>query len=416
MPQPEIIIGLDIGSATIRMAVAEVAPEHDSLTIVGLAEGPSAGVVKGTVRSIEEVVDAIVAVRERAEKMTGHQLDHAVISISGSHITAQDSKGVIAVARADGEIREDDVERVLEAAQAVSVPPNYEILHVIPRTFSIDNQSDIKDPIGMNGVRLEAEAQIIEGQSAHIKNVTKAVNLSGIDIDDLVLASLASSESALTERQKDLGVALINIGSATTSVIVFEEGDILQVGVLPVGSAHITNDIAIGLRTNIDVAEAIKVQYGSTRSTLGAKNDEVELSQISEEEEGTFSRKYLAEIIEARVEELFSMVDKQLREVGRSGKLPAGVVLTGGGAKLPGIVESGKQLFRLPASIGTPAGIDSAVDKVNDPGATTVAGLVQWGYANQLGSSSGFKPLKFGGRGIGMITENVKSIIRIFKP
>ncbi len=415
MAQTEIIVGLDIGSSTIRMAVGEVAPEQDALTIIGLAEGPSAGVSKGTIRSIEDVVSSITSVRNQAEKMAGTRLDHAVSSISGSHITAQDSKGVIAVARADGEIREDDVDRVLEAAQAVSVPPNYEILHVLPRTFAIDNQKDIKDPIGMNGVRLEVEAQIIEGQSAHLKNVTKAINLAGIDIDDLVLASLAASESALTERQKDLGVALVNIGAATTSIIVFEEGDILQVKILPVGSTHITNDIAIGLRTNIDIAERIKVEYGAVGHAVSGKHDDVELSQIASEEEGTFSRKYLSEIIEARVEELFSMVDKQLREIGRSGKLPAGVVLTGGGARLPGIVDTAKQVFRLPASIGLPVGVDSAIDRINDPATTTVVGLVLWGYAHQLVSGGGMGAFKLGG-GVQMISENVKSIIRIFKP
>jgi len=416
MSQPEIIAGLDIGSDTIRMAVAELSQDNDKVNIIGLAQGPSAGVSKGTVRSIEEVVDAITDVRIRAEKMTGFAIDHAVISISGSHITAQESKGVIAVARADGEIHDDDVGRVLEAAQAVSVPPNYEILHVLPRRFLIDNQTDIKDPIGMNGVRLEVEAQIIEGQTTHIKNVTKAVNLSGINIDDLVVASLASSESCLTERQKDLGVALVNIGAATTSVLVFEEGDIILVNVLPVGSGHITNDIAIGLRTNIDIADQIKIQYGSTRGAQEGSKDEIEIRQINEQEEGTFSRKYLSEIIEARVEEVFNMVDKGLREINRSGKLPAGVVLTGGGSKLPGICEVAKREFRLPASIGFPSGVDSAIEKINDPAVTTAIGLVLWAHANQISGSSSISSSIKGFKGFGMISTQIKSIIRIFKP
>jgi len=415
MSQPEIIAGLDIGSDTIRMAVGEISPTEDRVNIIGLAQGPSAGVAKGTVRSIEEVVDAISNVRARAEKMTGFAIDHAVISISGSHITAQESKGVIAVARADGEIHDDDVERVLEAAQAVSVPPNYEILHVLPRRFSIDNQTDIKDPIGMNGVRLEVEAQIIEGQSTHIKNVTKAVNLAGLDIDDLVLASLASSESCLIERQKDLGVVLVNIGAATTSVLVFEEGDIILVDVMPVGSSHITNDIAIGLRTNIDIAEEIKIQYGSTKDTASSSSDEVEMRQINEQEEGNFSRKYLSEIIEARVEEIFNMVDKGLRQISRSGKLPAGVVLTGSGSILPGISEVAKREFRLPASVGFPSGVDSAIEKINNPGVTTAIGLVLWGHANHV-SGGGFGSSITGFNGMRIVSEQFKSIIRRFKP
>ncbi|MAG28750.1 cell division protein FtsA [bacterium] len=416
MAQTELITGIDIGSSTIRIAVGEISQESDRLNIIGLAEGESSGVSKGNIRSIEEVVESIIQVKSRAEKMTSLSLESSVVAISGSHITAQESKGVIAVARADGEIREDDVERVLEAAQAVSVPPNYEIIHVLPRSFAIDNQTDIKDPIGMNGVRLEVEAQIIEGQSAHIKNVTKAVSLSGIGIDDLVLASLASSESTLTERQKDLGVAMVNIGAATTSVLVFEEGDILLVKVLPVGAAHITNDVAIGLRTNIDVAELIKIQYGSTLSAVGSSADEVQISQINEQEEGTFSRKYLAEIIEARVEEIFNLVDKELKTVNRSGKLPAGAILTGGGAKLPGVIDVAKRVFRLPAAIGAPIGVDSAIDKLSNPEYTTAVGLVLWGHANHEASRKPFSSIGIKGfKGVSAVTDLVKSIIRIFK-
>ena len=417
MAQTEIITGIDIGSANIRIAVGEVSPDTEKLNIIGLSEGESNGVARGTIRSIEEVVDSIARAKARAEKMTSVQIDRAIVAISGSHITAQESKGVIAVARADGEIHEDDVDRVLEAAQAVSVPPNYEIIHVLPRSFSIDNQANIKDPIGMNGVRLEVEAQIIEGQSSHIKNAAKAVTLAGISINDLVLSSLACAESALTERQKDLGVALVNIGAATTSILVFEEGDILLVKVLPVGSAHITNDIAIGIRTNIDIAEIIKIQYGSTLSSASGKDDEVLLSQIDEREEGSFSRKYLAEIIEARVEEIFHLVDKELKSVGRSAKLPAGVILTGGGSKLPGATETAKRTFRLPSSIGNPIGIDSAIDKLNNPEYTTVAGLALWGHANQLANNRPFGSIRIKGfKRIAAIGEQFKSFIRIFKP
>lgn len=415
MPNQEIIAGLDIGSQNIRIAVGEVSNDGNGLNIIGLAEGVSNGVSKGTVRSLESVVESISTVLAKAEKMTGLNIDHANIAISGSHITSQESKGVIAISRADGEIREGDVERVLDAAQAVSVPPNYEILHVIPRNFSIDNQTGIKDPIGMNGVRLEVEAQIIEGQSAHVKNVSKAVNMAGVNIDDLVLAVLASSETTLTERQKDLGVALVNVGAATTSVLVFEEGDIIQLSVLPVGSSHITNDIAIGLRTNVDLAEEIKIQYGHAVPDSVGKKDQVDIRMIDERETGEFSRRHLAEIIEARVEEIFHFVDKELREVGRSGKLPAGVVLTGGGAKLPGITEVAKRVFRLPASIGLPSGVDSAIDKINDPALTTAVGLIVWGQANQAVSAGGLNLKGWQHKGVSFVSEQVRSIIRIFK-
>lgn len=413
MANVEIIAGLDIGSANIRLAVGELSSEEEKINVIGLAEGPSAGVSRGTIRSIEEVVAAIAAVAEKAERMTGLSLDHAFVAASGSHITSQISKGVIAVASSQGEIRADDVERVLEAAQAVSVPPNYEILHVIPREFAVDNQIGVKDPIGMSGVRLEVEAQIIEGQAAPIKNLTKAVTLSGLAIDDLVLAVLAGSGSALSERQKDLGVALVNIGASTTSLLVFEEGDILHINVLPVGAAHVTNDIAIGLRTNIDIAEEIKLRFGHCLPGAVGKHDEVAMRQLAEEEEGVFSKKHLAEIIEARVEEIFRIVDKDLRLVNRSGKLPAGVILTGGGAKLPGMVAAAKREFRLPASIGLPAGVNSAIERLQDPGLTTAVGLLLWGQANALARGT------FGNftwRGLQGLSSGLKSLLRLFKP
>ncbi len=384
MPQSEIITGLDIGSNNIRIAVGELSGDFDQLNIIGLAEVRSAGVSKGNIRSIEEVVKSIISAKTKAEKMTSVPLDRAAVSVSGSHIMSQSSKGVVSVLRSDGEIMESDVNRVLENAHAVSIPANYEILHVLPKTFSIENQTGIKDPIGMNGVRLEVEAQIIEGQSTHIKNIEKAVNLAGFAIDDLVLGCLAESECALTERQKDLGVVLLNMGSTTTSVLVFEEEDVFLVKILPVGSGHITNDIAIGLRTNIDIAESIKIQYGSTIPGLIEGADEIQMSSIDEKEDGSFSKKYLTEIISARVEEIFSLVDKELRSINRSGKLPSGVVLTGGGAKLAGIVETAKRVFRLPASIGFPISVSSAIDRLNSPDYTTAVGLVQWAVANHL--------------------------------
>lgn len=413
MATSEIIAGLDIGSANIYLAVGEQARDEEKINVIGLAEGPSAGVSRGTIRSIEEVVAAIAAVVEKAERMTGLSLDHAYVAASGSHIASQISKGVIAVAGSQGEIRGDDVERVLEAAQAVSVPPNYEILHVIPREFAVDNQTGVKDPIGMNGVRLEVEAQIIEGESIPIKNLSKAVTLSGLAIDDLVLAVLAASESSLSERQKDLGAALVNIGASTTSLLVFEEGDILHVAVLPVGASHITNDIAIGLRTNIDIAEEIKLRYGQAVPAAAGRNDEVEMRQFSEEEEGSFSKRQLAEIIEARVEEIFHMVDKELRLVNRSGKLPSGVILTGGGAKLPGIVAAAKREFRLPASIGLPLGVNSAIERLHDPALTTAIGLLLWGQANTLSRGA---LGNFTWRGMQSLSSGLKSLLRLFKP
>jgi len=380
MAKEEIITGLDIGSTTVRVVVGQINPHDNKIQILGAAENPTEGVSKGSITSIEDAVSSISGALEKVERMTGVPVEHAYIGINGSHITSQDSHGVIAVSKSDGEIREEDVERVIEAAQAVATPPNYEILHVIPRSFTVDNQKGIKDPIGMTGIRLEVDAQIIQGLSSQIKNLTKCIYRTGIDIDDLVLGILASSESVLTKKQKDLGVALLNIGGATTSLLVFEEGDVLHSAILPVGSGHVTNDIAIGLRTSIDLAEKIKIEYGSALPDEINKRDEINLGDIDSREEGVVSQKHVAEIIEARCEELFKMTDKELQKIDRSGLLPAGIVLTGGGAKLNGLVEVAKKEFKLPASLGLPRDLGTtAVDKVNDLNFSTAIGLLYWG-------------------------------------
>ncbi|HBV33581.1 TPA: cell division protein FtsA [Patescibacteria group bacterium] len=386
MPATELITGLDIGSTTIRAAVAQTNGGSE-LHILGLAEVPSQGIHKGVVTSIEDAVSAISSVWERVERMTGTPVEHVWASINGSHILAQSSHGVIAVSKADGEIKEDDVDRVVEAAQAVATPPNYEILHVLPRSFVVDNQAGIKDPVGMTGVRLEVEAQIIEGQSAQIKNLTKCIYRTGVDIDDLVLAILANAEVVLTKRQKELGVVLVNLGGSTTSMLVFEEGDPLHTAILPVGSGHITNDIAIGLRTSIDLAERLKLEYGHAVSSDVGKREDIDLAEISPEE-GRVSRKQLAEIIEARLVEIFSLVNKELERIDRKGMLPAGVVLTGGGAKLPGVVEVAKREFKLPASLGYPVDVASPLEKVNDLSFTTAIGLARWGEEATRGKSA----------------------------
>ena len=388
MAHKDFITGLDIGSSAVRAVVAEYS-NNGQLHILGLSEVPSQGIHKGVVTSIEDAVSCISSVWEKVERMTGSPVEHALVSINGSHILAQSSHGVIAVSKADGEIKEEDVDRVVEAAQAVATPPNYEILHVLPRTFTVDGQAGIKDPVGMTGVRLEVEAQIIEGQTAQIKNLTKSVYRTGVDIDDLVLSVLANAEAVLSKRQKELGSVLINIGGSTTSILVFEEGDPLHTAILPVGSGHITNDIAIGLRTSIDVAEKLKVEYGHAIASEIGKREEIDLAEISGEE-GRISRRELVDIIDARLSEIFDLVDKELESIDRAGSLPGGVVLTGSGAKLPGIVDAAKKAFRLPSTLGYAFDITSPLEKVNDLAFTTAIGLCRWGAeAKVAGGSTG---------------------------
>src|SRR3989339_1313920 len=330
----DLIVGLDIGSTCVRL----VAGQHkdDELQIIGAIESPAEGVSRGVVTSIEDATTSISRCLEKAERLIGIPIISAWVGISGSHIKSEKSRGVVAVARSEGEVTEDDVERTIEAARALSVPPNYEILHVIPTRYSVDNQTDIKDPIGMFGVRLEAETLIIQGLSAQIKNFTKAIYRTELNIEDLVLSNLAAAEAVLTDKQKDLGAVLVNIGSSTTALSVFEEGELLHTAVLPIGSEHITADIAIGLRCPITLAERIKVSYGSAASKDITKKDEIDISQLLIEEElgddeAVISKKYVSEIIEARVEEIMEKIDDELKKIERSGMLPAGAIFIGGG-------------------------------------------------------------------------------------
>src|SRR3989338_6563300 len=258
----EIYTGLDVGSHAVRVAVGKLVPSADGreqMHIIGAVEVSSSGVNKGTITNLEDAVSSISRSLEQAERITGVPISSAWVGISGGHILSQESRGVIGVGKSDGEIREEDVERAIEAARTVATPTNYEIIHVIPKSFVVDGQRGIKDPVGMNGIRLEVDALIIQGLGSQIKNMTKAVYRTGLDIEDLVFSILATAESVISERQKELGVCVVNIGASTTSLVVFEEGDILHTAVLPIGSDHITSDIAIGLRTSIDVRSPIAI-------------------------------------------------------------------------------------------------------------------------------------------------------------
>ncbi|HNW09478.1 MAG TPA: cell division protein FtsA [bacterium] len=409
MLKDSLITGLDVGSTTIRMVVGQKSRQDEKLKIVGAIETPAQGISKGVVVSVEDAVSSISAALEKLERMVGQPIDHAWVGISGSHITAQESKGLVAVSKADGEIRPEDVERVIEAARAMATPPNYEILHVIPKSFTVDYQTGIKDPIGMTGVRLEVETQIIQGLTSQIKNLTKCIYRTGLNIDDLILSALATAESVLTGRQKELGVVVINFGGATTSIAVFEEGDVIHTAVLPVGSEYVTNDIAIGLRISIDTAEKIKIREGSCLPQNFKKHDEVRFADIGGIEDGSFSKRQVAEIVEARVEEIMEWVDKELKKVGKSGMLPAGAVITGNGAKLDGVVEVAKKSLRLPASLGYPQELISSLDKVSDLSFTTAVGLVLWGSQLQSSKHRGFP-------GVDTIPRKIKDLIKSLLP
>jgi len=378
----ELLVGLDIGSTSVRLSVgtASQTPDGEDLHILAAAEAPSQGVKKGVVDNIEDVVSSISTALERVERLVGVPPEHVWVGISGTHVETQASKGVVAVAKSNGEISPEDVDRAIEAARTIATPLNYEILHVIPQTFSVDGQRGLKNPVGMSGVRLEVDTQIIQGVTAHIKNITRAVYRTGLDIDDVVLGILATSEAVLSPRQKELGVAVANIGGSTTGISVFEDGDLLSSVVLPIGSANITKDITSGLRVDFDIAEVVKIRYGAARADALDKKDVINLKDAGALSDEMVSRKYIATIIQARVEEILERIDDVLRGLNKSGKLPAGIVLTGGGAALDGLIDSAREVLRLPASLGYPIGIGSVTDRSNDLGFSTSIGLVKWGY------------------------------------
>jgi cell division protein FtsA len=414
----EIIAGLDVGSTAIRLVIGQKidTPTGEELQIIGAVSSPTAGVNKGVVSSIEETTSSISACLEKAERLIGVPISSVWVSINDPHVKCERSKGVVAVSKGDGEINEIDVNRAIEAAQALAVPVNYEILHVIPISFTIDNQTDIKDPIGMSGIRLEVETLIIQGLSTQIKNLTKAIYRTGLEIESLVLSPLASAESVLSLKQKELGVALINIGSSTTSVAVYEERNLLHAAILPIGSEHITADIAIGLRCPINLAERIKREYGTCNPGMVDREEEVDVRNLVKEEDAnddieTVSRHYVAEIIEARVEEILDKVDNQLKFIDRSGMLPAGAVFVGSGAELEGLVDLAKRRLRLPASIGTPRNLNVVIDKVKSPEFMTALGLVIWGSNNAPTSQSGGGFKKISNNLLGKVKNIAKRII-----
>lgn len=379
MPKEQVIASLDVGSSKIRTVIALLQEDKKSPNIIGVGVAPSTGMRKGNIIDVDEAISNISAALEDAERMSGAPIHHVFVGMSGGHVESFDSKGVIAISHAGSEIIEDDINRVLEAAQAVNMPSNRRILRIIPKSFSVDDQRGIKNPVGMIGVRLEVDAHIITGQSTIVKNVEKAVHQSGVDIDDIIPASLASAEAVLSRRQKELGVVVIDVGSGSTSLSVYEEGSTLHTASLPVGGESVTNDVAIGLRTSIDTADKIKVEYGTTAPDEVNDRETIDLSLISKIDDQKVSKKHLAEIIQARYHEIFVMVKDELRSIGRDGMLPAGAILTGAGVKMPGCVDLAREVLGLPVQIGFPTEVEGVVDKIDDPAYATAIGLVVWG-------------------------------------
>jgi len=332
MQKENTLVGIDIGTTKIAVTIGRV--DEGLINIIGFSRIANAGMRKGIITDIEDAVSALTSALEEAERVAGTPITSAYVSIGGAHIDSTVSKGVVAVSRGDGEITGSDVNRVLEAAQNMALPPNREIVHIIPKCFIIDGQDGISDPINMNGIRLEVEAVVVSGATNAVKNIHKCLQQAGVAIDGMIYSPIASAQVLISKKQKELGVALVDIGAGTTSIAVFDNGDILHCAVLPIGSMHITNDIAIGLRTSLEVAEKIKTNYGCAIPENISETETINLANFDPQDAQKVDRKYVSEIIHARLMEIFSMIREELRKIGKDGMLPAGIVFTGGGSKL----------------------------------------------------------------------------------
>ncbi|MFA6184364.1 MAG: cell division protein FtsA [Parcubacteria group bacterium] len=388
-----IIISLDVGSNNIRAAAAQINNEEE-IQILGVAISKSRGIRRGAVIDVEDASKSISEVINKLETIIDCRVHDIVLGIGGTDIKLQKTKGVIAIGRANGTVEEEDIQRVLEAAKNASMPINSEIIHSIAKSYKLDDQSEIRNPLGLKGIRLEADVLMIEDASTHLGNLTKSVG-HYVNIDELAVNSVAASAVVLDKSQKELGVAIVDIGGGTTSITIYEEGELSYLTVLPVGAGHITNDLAIGLRTSIEVAEKIKLEYGSAFPKEINKRDIIELSEIDIKEEGVVLRYHVAEIIEARLREIFEMINNELKKIGKAGLLPAGVVLIGGGSELPGVVSFAKDILGLPAKTGYPTEVTGVLDKIDSPSFSTVIGLLASSYQNACKNKNHNKYMNF---------------------
>jgi cell division protein FtsA len=386
MPKSQLISAIDIGTTKITTLIASISEDLEKISVIGVATEPAKGLRKSQIVDIDETIESITQSVEAAERMAGYSISSAITSISGTHIESMNSKGVVAVAEPEGEIDEQDVSRVIEAARAVSLPSSREILHVIPRDFKVDSQEGVKDPVGMSGVRLEAEGHIVTGSSTAMRNISKCIAEIGVEVDSLVFSGLSSSEAVLTATEKELGVVLIDLGGGSASISVFVEGALSYSSVLPVGAKNITNDLAIGLRVSLETAEKIKLAL--SKADLNDKeNDELDVKKLNlTEEVGKLSKKTLVEgIIRPRLNEIFTLVGEELKKSGFGGSTPAGVVVTGGGALTVGLASSCKRVLSMPVRIGYPTGLTGLVDEIKSPAYATAWGLILYGVKNAKG-------------------------------
>ncbi|HET9721866.1 MAG TPA: cell division protein FtsA [Candidatus Saccharimonadales bacterium] len=369
--QLQYFVGLDIGTTAVRCVVGELSSDSSLPSIIGFSKADNSGMRKGNVAHIDEVAEAVVKAVQEAERMSGREIKFATVNVNGSHVEGINSKGVIAISSADRQISAEDRMRVEEAATIVQLPANKEIIQVFAKNYRLDGQENIKDPVGMHGVRLEVDTHIVVSSTPALKSLEQVLERAELRASHRTVASLAAGEAVLERKQKESGVAVLDIGAATTNMVVIEDGEVEHIAVIPMGGTHITNDLAIGLKTDLEIAELIKLKHASL-----AKSNTGETSFVVKGEEFRFDRDMMRMIVEARVEEILDYCDKELKQIHRSRKLPGGIVLTGGTAKLPGLVDFTKEVMELPARVGHWTHIKKVVDGLDEQEFTSAVGLM----------------------------------------
>lgn len=383
MSKKDFVVGLDIGTTKICCIVGELTNEG-GIDIVGIGTAPSSGLRKGVVINIDSTVESITKAVEEAELMAGVEISTVYTGIAGGHIKSFNSSGVVAVK--EREIRDQDVQRVIDAAKAVAIPLDREVIHIIPQEYIIDEQDGIRDPIGMSGVRLEAKVHIVTGAVASAQNIIKCANKAGLNVAEICLEPIASSEAVLSQDEKELGVILVDIGGGTSDIAIFKEGAVVHTGVLAIGGNHITNDIAVGLRTPQNEAEKVKIRYGCAMTALVKPDETIEVPGVGGRKPRIVARRLLAEIIEPRVEEIFSLIQREVMKSGYQDLLSGGIVITGGSTLLEGMPELAEFVFEMPVKRGVPYGMGGLRDVVNSPKFATGVGLLKYGARNGLKS------------------------------
>ena len=409
MEREAVLVGIDVGTSKVCALIGEV-DRDGRLTIMGHGTVPASGLKKGVVINIDQTVRSIADAVERAERLSGWKIDRAFVGVGGQHVESLNSPGQVAVTGHHREVTREDVNRAIEVARAVSIPSNREVLHVERRGFTVDGQEGVKDPIGMSALRLEVETHIVTASATAVQNLSKCVAAAGVKIDELVVNSLASADAVLTETEKELGVGVADFGAGTIDLALFQDGSPFHTRVLPVGGTNVTNDVAIGLKTSLLVAEELKVRHGTCDlRSVTDDDEEISVSVLGEDAGRTVSRLEVCQIIEARMRETFELMRNEIRAAG-VGMLPAGIILTGGASQLAGAAELGREVLQMPVRVAAPAGIGGLVDTLLNPSYSTAVGLLQWGAAS-LGAS---EPLRYESApargGLGRLRDALRSI------